>query len=130
MTQRINSVQNFHDKVIEIAANNLRKNFKVFTNPGTDKITQVGDLYPDIILTPLDKNSVSFIIEVETTDSVTAHEAFNQWLDYSKIGGTFYLLVPKDSRSLAETLCKQYSIQVKFATYWVDGNNYLQINYE
>lgn len=130
MTQRRADIQNLHDKVIEIAANNLQKTYRVYTNPNSHKNTKVGELYPDIILTPKDSNSVSFIIEVETSDSVTAHEAFNQWMDYSKIGGTFYLLVPSESRQLAETLCKQYSIPAKYATYWIDSNNYLQINYE
>ena len=130
MTQRRNELQILHDKVIEIAASNFKKLYKVYTNPNTLKNTKVGNLYPDLILTPLDSNSVSFIIEVETSDSVTAHEAFNQWADYSKIGGTFYLLVPSESRSLAETLCKKFLIQAKFATYRVDANNHLQINYE
>ena len=130
MTQRKIEIQNFHDKVIEIAAGYLKKLYRVYTNPGSIKNTKVGQHYPDIILTPLDSNSISFIIEVETSDSVTAHEAFNQWADYSKIGGTFYLLIPRDSRSLAETLCKKFLIRAKFATYWVDNNNHLQINYE
>jgi len=130
MAQRTDTLQTFHDRVIEIAANNLRENYKVYTNPGTQHNTSVGNLYPDIILTPKDSNSVSFIIEVETSDSVTAHEAYSQWKDYSKLGGTFYLLIPQTSRTLAETLCKQYSISVKFATYSIDQNNHLQINYE
>ncbi len=92
--------------------------------------TNLGNLYPDIILTPKGSNSVSYIIEVETSDTVNAHEAYNQWKDYSKLGGTFYLLVPQEYRGLAESLCKQYSIAVKFATYKVDQNNHLQINYE
>lgn len=130
MAERRSDYQNLHDKVIEIAAINLKKTYKVYTNPGTIRSTKVGELYPDIILTPTDSNSVSFIIEVETSDTVSAHEAYTQWKDYSKIGGTFYLLVPTESRVLAETICKQYSIAAKFATYWVDQNNHLQINYE
>lgn len=130
MAQRNQNVQSFHDKVIAIAAKYLEDNFTVYTNPDGQKNTKIGDLYPDIILTPKDSNIVNYIIEVETTDSVNAHEAYNQWKDYSKLGGTFYLLVPFDSRSLAETLCKKYGIAAKYATYWVDENKHLQINYE
>lgn len=130
MAQRNPQWQTYHDKVIEIAASNLRNNFTVYTNTAGNRNTSVGNQYPDIILTPKNSNTVNFIIEVETTDSVNAHEAYNQWKDYSKLGGTFYLLVPRESRSLAETLCKKYEIPAKYATYWVDLNNYLQINYE
>ncbi len=130
MAQRNIQWQTYHDKVIEIAANNLRNNFTVYTNPDGHRNTSVGDLYPDIILTPKDSNIINFIIEVETTDTVTAHEAYNQWKDYSKLGGTFYLLIPRESRNLAETLCKKYGISAKYATYWIDTNNHLQVNYE
>jgi hypothetical protein len=130
MAQRNPEWQTYHDRVIEIAANNLRNNFMVYTNPDGQKNTKVGELYPDIILTPKEQNTVSYIIEVETNDSVNAHEAYNQWLDYSKIGGVFYLLVPIDSRQLAETLCIKYGISAKYATYWVNNENKLQINYE
>lgn len=130
MAQRNQKIQSFHDKVIEIAAEYLKVNFTVYTNPDGQKDTKIGDLYPDIILTPKDSNIVNYIIEVETEDSVNAHEAYNQWKDYSKLGGTFYLLVPFESRTLAETLCKKYGIAAKYATYWVDEKKHLQINYE
>ncbi|MBK9147084.1 MAG: hypothetical protein IPM12_04580 [Flavobacteriales bacterium] len=55
----------------------------------------------------------------------------SQWKQYSTLGGTFYLMVPQMDRAKAENLCRTYGIySVKFATYWVDANNNLQLNYE
>ena len=124
--------QGSHDEVIQIASDNLRRtgNYTVYVNPGNAHNTRIGELYPDIILTPQSSNTVQFIIEVETSDSITASEAINQWKAYSTLGGTFYLLVPRTSRALAESICRQYGIQVKFATSWVDSANHLNINYE
>lgn len=121
-----------HDRVIEIAANNLRQtgNYRVYTNPGNQHNTRIGTLYPDIILTPPTTNTVQFIIEVETADSVTANEALAQWKGYSSLGGTFYLLVPRESRILAENICRQYGIRAKFGTYFTNQLNQLTINYE
>jgi hypothetical protein len=124
--------QNIHDRVIHVAANNLQRvgKYHVYRNPGAEKNTRIGNLYPDIILTPPDKNDVLFVIEVETSDSVNANEALTQWKPYSNLGGTFYLLVPQQQRILAENICRQYGIVVKFGTYTVDNLNQLTINYE
>ena len=132
MAYRNSQSQSFHDQVIQIAADNLRRtgNFIVYTNPDGQHNTKIGELYPDIILTPQNSNTVQFIIEVETADSVNASEAINQWKSYSTLGVTFYLLIPSSSRALAESICRQYGIQVKFATFWIDNNSQLIINYE
>ena len=124
--------QNIHDKVIEVAAENLRQtnNYLVYTNPGTQHNTRIGNLYPDLILTPLNSNNVQFIIEVETADSVNANEALSQWKAYSNLGGIFYLIVPQESRILAENIFRQYGIQVKFGTWTINNLNQLTIIYE
>lgn len=132
MAYRNYQTQNIHDQVIQVAANNLGRtgNYRVYTNPGTQHNTRIGELYPDIILTPPTSNNVQFVIEVETADSVTANEALAQWRAYSAIGGTFYLLVPQTSRILAGNICRQYGIQAKFATWTINYKNQLIINYE
>jgi len=132
MSLRNPNSQIYHDQVLKIAADELNRTGKytVYQNPGNEHKTRIGELYPDIILTPKESNTVQFIIEVETHDSINASEAINQWKAYSTLGGTFYLLVPRESRPLAESFCRQCGIQVKFATYWVDQLNHLSINYE
>ena len=124
--------QNIHDRVIQVAADSLREtnSYIVYINPGTQHNTRIGDLYPDIILTPTNSNNVQFIIEVETSDSVNANEALTQWRAYSNLGGTFYLLIPQESRILAENICRQYNIQAKYGTWTINYLNQLTINYE
>ena len=121
--------QNEHDNVIQAAYNNLDKlNHRVYTNPNQQKNTSVKGHYPDLIITPVNDNTVKFTIEVETGDSVNNAEV-NQWRTYSKLGGTFYLLVPFASKTMAELLCRQNGIKVRFGTYRIQNGRYI-INYE
>ncbi len=131
MASRNIITQPLHDQIIQIAYNNLDKiNHDVFINPGQQHNTSVGNEYPDIIITNKNDNVVKFIIEVETSDSVNLSEALNQWIAYSKLGGTFYLLVPQDSRNLAELICVQNNIKARFGTYQLDQNRNMTIIYE
>lgn len=123
------TLQSFHDSVIDVAASYLAQ-WTVYKNPGQQKNASIGNSYPDLILVNRTTNYIEYIIEVETSDTITAHEAANQWKIYSNLPGTFYLLVPSESRSQAEFLCRQYGIQAKFGTYWRDSFNRIQINYE
>ena len=129
MARRNFSNQSLHDRVIDVAVNRLTS-WKTYQNPGQEKNAHIGTAYPDIILTNITSEVIEFIIEVETTDSITAHEAANQWSSYAKLSGTFYLLVPRESREDAEFLCTKYGVNVKFATYWLDSFNRIQLNYE
>lgn len=123
--------QSIHDRVIQTAYANLDKvNYDVYTNPGQQKLTSVGGQYPDIIITPKNDINVKWIIEVETADSVTQNEATNQWAQYSNLGGTFYLLIPRESRNLAEQICIQNSIKARFGIYTIDALNIINISYE
>lgn len=132
MANRNSNDQNIHDRVIQVAADNLKNSgrFQVYVNPGSQKNTRIGNLYPDIILTPATTNNVQFIIEVETSNSVNANEALSQWQAYSNLGGAFYLLIPKESRTLAENICRQYNIRARFGTWTINIHNELTINYE
>lgn len=128
MAFRINT-QNEHDSVIQAAYNNLdRINHRIYTNPNQQKNTSISGQYPDIIITPAGDNTVKFIIEVETSDSINTNEV-QQWRTYSQLGGTFYLLVPASSRELAERLCRQYGIKARFGTYR-NQNGRIIINFE
>lgn len=121
--------QSEHDAVIQAAFNNLDKtNHRVYTNPNQQKNTHINGQYPDIIITPVNENTVKFVIEVETADSVNTNEAV-QWRTYSQLGGTFYLLVPLQSKTLAQLICRQNNIKARFGTYSVQGGRYV-ISYE
>ena len=129
MAYRSPYLQTIHDRVIEVASSNLQA-WTVYTNPGQQKNAYIGTAYPDIILANKNTNYIEYVIEVETAETVIAHEAANQWKAYSQLPGTFYLLVPRETRQNAGFLCIQYGIQAKFATYWIDSNNNIQIQYE
>lgn len=121
--------QNEHDVVIQVAANNLdRVRHRIYTNPNQQKNTHINGHYPDIIITPINENTVEFVIEIETEDSVNNNEA-TQWRIYSQLGGIFYLLVPLQSKTLAELICRQNNIKARFGTYSSQGGRYI-INYE
>jgi hypothetical protein len=121
--------QNEHDSVIQAAYNNLDKiNHRVYTNPNQQKNTNINGHYPDLIITPINDNTVKFTIEVETADSVNNAEV-HQWRTYSQLGGTFYLLVPYASKNLAELLCRQNNIKARFGTYRIQNGRYI-ISYE
>jgi hypothetical protein len=129
MANRIPNIQNEHDNVIQAAFNNLDKvNHKVYINPNQQKNTSINGSYPDLIITPINDNSVKFIIEVETADSINNGEV-QQWKTYSQLGGIFYLLVPYASKNLAELLCHQNSIKARFGTYRIQNGTYT-ITYE
>lgn len=127
--KRSSESQSFHDQVVKLAANNINHDkYDVYTNPNGEQNTGVSGQYPDIILAPKGTKNVSFIIEVETADSITLSEAQTQWAAYSKLGGTFYLLVPSNSLETAKQLCRQANIQPKFAIFWVSDGR-LQVKY-
>jgi hypothetical protein len=132
MASRIVSSQSEHDKVIHAAYDELDKvNHDVYINPGQSNKTSVAGYYPDIIITNKGENSVKFIIEVETSDSINQNEV-SQWQNFStKISGTFYLLVPFDCKNIAEILCRQNGIKARFGTYKKDSSGSINsIQYE
>lgn len=119
-----------HDRVISAAVKTLNNvDFDIYTNPGSTKNAAIRDNYPDIILTEKGTTTVKFIIEVETRESVNDTEAENQWRKYAEeIDATFYLLVPDDSLSRAESICRRRGINVRFATF-VSNQQGINVNF-
>ncbi len=121
MATRFPANQTLHDRVVQTAYNNLNKTaHDVYVNNGGMRITSVYGEYPDIIITPKGSNSVQWIIEIETVDSITDTEA-SQWKVYSNLGGIFYILVPRQSRILVETICLKHGIKARYGTYQIDN---------
>jgi len=123
--------QSGHDRVIQVAADNLRNanKYEVYTNPGSERNTKVGEFYPDIIVTSRGSNTVQFIIEVETSSSINENE-ITQWRDYSALGGAFYLLVPQADLSKAKQLCSANNIVAKFGSFSANAQGGFDILYE
>lgn len=116
--------QNIHDRVISYAVSKLDQvNYDIYTNPGSQKNAGVNKNYPDIIITKKGSNTVEFIIEIETVDSINRYES-QQWEKYAKeINASFFILVPYDQKNKAIQLCKELGISVRFGTYTLNSFN-------
>lgn len=131
MAQRDFINNSLHNQVIEETVQHLNStDYDIYTNPGEAKNAGVNNNFPDIIMTEKGTNTVKFIIEVETEDTINIEEATSQWGKYSReISATFYLLIPQKSKNYAQALCNQVGISVRFATFSVN-NSRLTINFE
>lgn len=116
-------MDNIHDKVVRDIVSHLNTEaFDVYINPGQEKNAGIGDNYPDVILTEKNGTTVKFIMEVETSESVSQEEALRQWKKYvSEINATFYLVVPSLSLKKAKELCQREGINARFTTFSVSG---------
>jgi hypothetical protein len=129
MTERHKDYQTLHDTIIQSAYDTLDKvSHDIYINPGTNHLTSVNSLYPDIIITKKGDKNVKFIIEVETQDSINQNE-IDQWRQYALLGGTFYLLVPKNMKETAEILCRQNNIKSRIGIYYYE-NSKIIIKYD
>ena len=116
-------MQDVHDRVVREIVNHLNnEDYDIYINPGQEKNAGIGDNYPDVVMTEKGKNTVKFILEVETFESVNKDEAFNQWKKYtSEINATFYLVVPAALLNKAKELCQRENINSRYATYSLNG---------
>ena len=123
---------NSHDRIIsEIAKVLDQKKFDIYTNPGQEKNAGIGDNFPDVIVVEKGTKTVRFILEIETEKSITLNEANSQWKKYSnEINATFYLVVPKNLLIKATQISQQVGINVRFATYSIDGNNVVKFKFK
>lgn len=121
-----------HDRVIKKTVEYLNSvSYDIYTNPGQIKNAGINGNYPDIVMTQKGTNTVKFIIEVETADSINLNETINQWKKYAaEINATFYLLVPQKSKNIAQTLCNQVGISVRFATFTENQIGGITISFE
>lgn len=119
MAQRTIDTTSLHDRVVREIKNVLNQHdFDIYLNPGQEKNAGIGDNYPDVIMTTKETSQVQFILEVETSDSVTKEEAEGQWKKYAnEINATFYIVVPESVASKAKQVCQQAGVNARFATY-------------
>lgn len=122
MAQRANDTTSLHDRVVREIKNSLnQQDFDIYVNPGSEKNAGIAGNYPDVIMTKKGEKTVKFILEVETSDSITKDEAEVQWKKYAtEIKATFYLVVPAASINKATQLCQQVGINTRFVTYTVN----------
>ena len=109
-----------HDKVIEALYTAYKTQYpKVYKNPNQEKNTTIKghpNIYPDIIVTN-EQNILVLIEEVETRDFVTEEHAKEQWVAYSKVRTTFYLMVPFGSQINARAILTKLKITATVRCY-------------
>ena len=118
-------MDNLHDRVVkEIVGHLNQQNYDIYINPGLEKNAGIGENYPDVIMTEKGTKTVKFILEVETSDSVTNDEALKQWKKYAtEINASFYIVVPIQSLNKAKELCQKNNINARFATFLLRNDN-------
>lgn len=123
MAQRESNMAGLHDRVVREIGNVLnQRDYDIHINPGQEKNAGIGDNYPDVVMAIKGTRQVKFILEVETSDSVTKEEAEGQWRKYAnEINATFYIVVPESVAFKAKQLCQQAGVNARFATYDVDS---------
>lgn len=119
MAQREINMAGLHDRVVREIRNVLnQRDYEIHINPGQEKNAGIGDNYPDVVMAIKGTRQVKFILEVETSDSVTKEEAEGQWRKYAnEIRATFYIVVPESVAFKAKQLCQQAGVNARFATY-------------
>lgn len=119
MANRTVETTDLHDRVVREIKNVLnQRDFDVIINPGQEKNANIAGNYPDVIMAIKGTKQVKFILEVETSDSITKEEAEGQWKKYAdEIRATFYIVVPESSAYKAKQLCQQAGVNARFATY-------------
>ena len=119
MAQRESRMADLHDRVVREIKNVLDQvHYDVILNPGQEKNAGIAGNYPDVVMAIKGTRQVRFILEIETSDSVTKEEAEGQWKKYAnESNATFYIVVPESSAFRARQLCQQLGINARFATY-------------
>lgn len=140
---RTAAASDLHDRVIAEATDNLiGGGYDVGLNPGSVKRFAFADtLYPDLIVgefTEMQTGSLSiepsFVIEVETSDSVTAAEAERQWKPYANAAFErhidFILIVPVAEILKAEDLCERFDVAARVIGYTESARGVVVIDWE
>lgn len=128
---RTNQNQSLHDRVISYIASSLDSTkYDIHTNLGQEQNWHIRGQFPDVLLTPKGSKSVQFVLEVETSDTITAEEARTQWKEYANLPGTFYLIVPRESLELAQIICTAQGIPAKFGYFTTNATGTaISVNY-
>ncbi len=80
------------------------------------------EYFPDIVVLRLGTERPVMLVEVETESTVTPEEA-KEWEQFSKLGGRFYLYVPRGYGLRAVELSKGFKADQLFE-YWEEGEHY------
>jgi hypothetical protein len=106
-----------HDRIIRLLQAKLKRKYDVAVNVGEEQTASLrigpGQMFPDLILTSLDKGKrLEGIVEVETGESVNHLEAMAQWAHFGRARAPFHLYVPTAAVDIARRLCTENGVAV------------------
>ena len=105
-----------HDRIIRLLQAKLKRKHDVAINAGDEQAVPVrvavGQMFPDLVLSSLDKRRLEGIIEVETGESVNHLEAMAQWAHFGRLRTPFHLYVPAGAVDIARRLCTENQVGV------------------
>lgn len=125
MPQRPPDEQDLHDRVIRAINARLTSAGRIaHTNPGPVRMVAIDGLYPDLILSMVHERAdiVEAIYEIETASTVERQHAEAEWVPFSKIGVTFYLVVPADRFEEARCIADNVGIKAVLVGFEVAGD--------
>jgi len=103
-------IQSLHDHVVSLVAQRWAKSApnKITINTDAERHQwAVSDRsYPDVVGWRFNggKNTIEWIAEVETEESLSEPETHSRWREGAVLGVPFYLFVPKGHRETAQKL--------------------------
>jgi hypothetical protein len=119
MAHRTPSDQREHDRVVLAAQEFYRASGKYcWVNPGTNNNVPCGRYYIDIIASDNPSGENSWLVEVETDDSVSEVEAKEQWKSYAAEYPGWVLAVPQHSAPEAKRLLTKHGISNCMVARW------------
>ncbi len=118
-----------HDEVVRAIEDVYHQKRKhVWINPGSEKNCKWGDYYIDVIASDSPNPDVAWVIEVETTSSISSSEARQQWNNYDRTYENWHLAVPVSHEDKTEELLEEHNIERCHIVTWArdpDDANYI-----
>ena len=111
MATRMSQRQSEHDGAVRAAQLIYSAGGRyAWINPDGERNKHWAGRYIDVIAVAALDADEAWVVEIETTDSVTDTEASKQWVDYNNAYSHWYLAVPQESRARADELVTRYGL--------------------
>ncbi len=115
-----------HNKVIEIFAKTFGPEYEIQLNIGDEETFEFGGYYPDIIAIHR-KTGKTYVAEVKTPTFVNREVAENQWEPFSKLGDSFFLIIPSGMEYFVIPLIRTIKVD-KLISFFEDEFDQINFN--
>lgn len=118
-------------KTIAAIRHDLSDRFRVIDNTGNARQI-IGGVFPDVLLMrqePPKNEDVLFVMRIESMD-VDLSASIVAWKELERSEISFYLVIPADKLNEAKRLASVLDVPAKFASYVIDCQGKVKVNYE